>query len=103
MILLSWHVLGQDCGNTDIEGVDSTNAYYGGTATLFNYVNWVESSSWDGRHGLVVSKHSAVYPLLSYFILYLCFKPMLLKRLIKVQKPVKMNIVLHLFMFKMVL
>ncbi|KAF7828327.1 Hydroxymethylglutaryl-CoA synthase [Senna tora] len=48
-------------GNTDIEGVDSTNACYGGTAALFNCVNWVESSSWDGRYGLVVSVDSAVY------------------------------------------
>ncbi|KAK9076720.1 hypothetical protein SSX86_005054 [Deinandra increscens subsp. villosa] len=51
----------EDCGNTDIEGVDSTNACYGGTAALFNCVNWVESSSWDGRYGLVVSTDSAVY------------------------------------------
>ncbi|KAK2985068.1 hypothetical protein RJ640_022946 [Escallonia rubra] len=49
------------CGNTDIEGVDSTNACYGGTAALFNCVNWVESSSWDGRYGLVVCTDSAVY------------------------------------------
>ncbi|KAH9721686.1 Hydroxymethylglutaryl-CoA synthase [Citrus sinensis] len=48
-------------GNTDIEGVDSTNACYGGTAALFNCVNWVESSSWDGRYGLVVCTDSAVY------------------------------------------
>ncbi|TKY55360.1 Hydroxymethylglutaryl-CoA synthase [Spatholobus suberectus] len=48
-------------GNTDIEGVDSTNACYGGTAALFNCVNWVESSSWDGRFGLVVCTDSAVY------------------------------------------
>eukprot|EP00262_Sarcandra_glabra_P007169 TRINITY_DN1979_c0_g1_i1.p1 TRINITY_DN1979_c0_g1~~TRINITY_DN1979_c0_g1_i1.p1 ORF type:complete len:476 (+),score=79.56 TRINITY_DN1979_c0_g1_i1:209-1636(+) len=48
-------------GNTDIEGVDSTNACYGGTAALFNCVNWVESSCWDGRYGLVVCTDSAVY------------------------------------------
>ena len=51
----------QKCGNTDIEGVDSTNACYGGTAALFNCVNWVESSSWDGRYGLVVCTDSAVH------------------------------------------
>ncbi|KAJ6807550.1 hydroxymethylglutaryl-CoA synthase-like [Iris pallida] len=51
----------QEHGNTDIEGVDSTNACYGGTAALFNCVNWVESSSWDGRYGLVVCTDSAVY------------------------------------------
>ncbi|KAM7531228.1 hypothetical protein LguiB_034638 [Lonicera macranthoides] len=51
----------EECENTDIEGVDSTNACYGGTAALFNCVNWVESSSWDGRYGLVVCTDSAVY------------------------------------------
>lgn len=39
----------EDSGNTDVEGVDATNACYGGTAALFNAVNWVESSSWDGE------------------------------------------------------
>ncbi|KAL1357480.1 hypothetical protein HN51_009381 [Arachis hypogaea] len=51
----------EESGNTDIEGVDSTNACYGGTAALFNCVNWVESSSWDGRYGLVICADSAVY------------------------------------------
>ncbi|KAJ6341881.1 hypothetical protein OIU78_009930 [Salix suchowensis] len=51
----------EKCGNTDIEGVDSTNACYGGTAALLNCVNWVESNSWDGRYGLVVCTDSAVY------------------------------------------
>ncbi|XP_061361106.1 hydroxymethylglutaryl-CoA synthase-like isoform X2 [Gastrolobium bilobum] len=51
----------EESGNGDIEGVDSTNACYGGTAALFNCVNWVESTSWDGRYGLVVCTDSAVY------------------------------------------
>lgn len=51
----------EETGNTDIEGVDSTNACYGGTAALFNCVNWVESCSWDGRYGLVVCTDNAVY------------------------------------------
>ncbi|GAB4834325.1 hypothetical protein Ancab_032578 [Ancistrocladus abbreviatus] len=51
----------EECGNTDIEGVDSTNACYGGTAALLNCVNWVESCSWDGRYGLVVCTDTAVY------------------------------------------
>eukprot|EP00250_Pteridium_aquilinum_P012799 c20952_g1_i1 orf=359-1750(+) len=51
----------QKCGNTDIEGVDSTNACYGGTAALLNCANWVESSAWDGRYGLVIAADSAVY------------------------------------------
>jgi hypothetical protein len=50
----------QESGNTDIEGVDSSNACYGGTAALLNCVNWVESNSWDGRYGLVVCTDSAV-------------------------------------------
>lgn len=48
-------------GCTDIEGVDSTNACYGGTAALFNAVAWVESSSYDGRSALVVAGDNAVY------------------------------------------
>ncbi|KAG5410731.1 hypothetical protein IGI04_007050 [Brassica rapa subsp. trilocularis] len=50
----------EKCGNTDVEGVDSTNACYGGTAALLNCVNWVESNSWDGRYGLVICTDSAV-------------------------------------------
>lgn len=48
-------------GNTDLEGVDSTNACYGGTAALFNSVNWIESSAWDGRLALAVCADIAVY------------------------------------------
>lgn len=46
---------------TDLEGVDTTNACYGGTAALFNAINWVESSSWDGRLAIVVCGDIAVY------------------------------------------
>ncbi|KAJ1253984.1 hypothetical protein BS78_K142400 [Paspalum vaginatum] len=49
----------EESGNTDIEGVDSSNACYGGTAALLNCVNWVESKSWDGRYGLVVCTDNA--------------------------------------------
>lgn len=48
-------------GNTDIEGIDSKNACYGGTAALFNAVNWIESSSWDGRDAIVVAADIAIY------------------------------------------
>lgn len=41
-------------GNHDVEGVDTYNACYGGTAALFNTVAWMESRAWDGRYGLVV-------------------------------------------------
>jgi len=51
----------QKSGNTDIEGIDTTNACYGCTAALFNSLNWIESSSWDGRLALVVAGDIAVY------------------------------------------
>lgn len=47
--------------NTDIEGLDSVNACYGGTNALFNAINWVESSSWDGRDAIVVAADIAIY------------------------------------------
>jgi len=47
--------------NTDVEGVTSTNACYGGTAALLNSIAWVESSAWDGRYALVVCGDIAVY------------------------------------------
>ncbi|KAK4983972.1 3-hydroxy-3-methylglutaryl coenzyme A synthase [Elasticomyces elasticus] len=50
-----------DSGNTEIEGVDTVNACYGGTSALFNAVNWIESRSWDGRDALVVTGDIAVY------------------------------------------
>jgi len=48
-------------GVTDLEGIDTTNACYGGTAALFNAINWIESSSYDGRLALVVCGDIAVY------------------------------------------
>lgn len=44
----------EDSGNTDIEGIDTTNACYGGTAALINAINWVESSSWDGKMMMMI-------------------------------------------------
>ena len=44
----------EESGNTNVEGIDTTNACYGGTAALFNALNWVESSSWDGESRVVV-------------------------------------------------
>ena len=49
------------CGNTGIEGVDTVNACYGGTNAFFNAVNWIESSSWDGRAAIVVAGDIALY------------------------------------------
>lgn len=50
-----------DSGNHNVEGLDTTNACYGGTAALFNAVAWVESSAWDGRAAVVVAGDIAVY------------------------------------------
>jgi hydroxymethylglutaryl-CoA synthase len=50
-----------DSGNSEVEGLDSTNACYGSTAALFNTFAWVESSAWDGRYGVVVAGDIAVY------------------------------------------
>lgn len=50
-----------ESGNSDVEGVDNVNACFGGTAALFNAINWVESSYWDGRYACVVMGDIAVY------------------------------------------
>jgi hydroxymethylglutaryl-CoA synthase len=47
--------------NTNIEGVDTVNACYGGTNAFFNTVNWIESSGWDGRDAIVVAGDIALY------------------------------------------
>lgn len=49
-------------GNTDVEGVDTTNACYGGTSALLNAIAWIQSPFWDGRLALVVCGDIAVYP-----------------------------------------
>lgn len=51
----------EEAGNTNIEGVDTINACYGGTNALFNAVNWIESSAWDGRSAIVVAGDIALY------------------------------------------
>lgn len=51
----------EESGNREVEGIDSINACYGGTAALLNAINWVESSSWDGRYAVVVTGDIAVY------------------------------------------
>lgn len=51
----------KESGNTDVEGVHATNACYGGTASLFHAIDWIESSSWDGRYALVIAGDIAVY------------------------------------------
>lgn len=52
----------KESGNHDIEGVTSINACYGSTNAIFNTLNWIDSTSWDGRYGIVISSDIAVYP-----------------------------------------
>ncbi|QPG75205.1 3-hydroxy-3-methylglutaryl coenzyme A synthase [Brettanomyces nanus] len=47
--------------NTDVEGIDTLNACYGGTAAVINAINWVQSDSWDGRDAIVVCGDIAIY------------------------------------------
>ncbi|KAF9939875.1 Hydroxymethylglutaryl-CoA synthase, cytoplasmic [Modicella reniformis] len=51
----------EESGNHDVEGIDTKNACYGGTASVFHAVNWIESSSWDGRLALIVAADIASY------------------------------------------
>ena len=48
-------------GNSNIEGLTTYNACYGGVQALFNTVAWVQSAAWDGRLGIVVASDIAVY------------------------------------------
>ncbi|USP73718.1 hypothetical protein yc1106_00992 [Curvularia clavata] len=51
----------EESGNYNVEGIDTVNACYGGTNALFNTVNWIESSAWDGRDAIVVAGDIALY------------------------------------------
>ena len=51
-------------GNSNVEGIDTTNACFGGTQALFNAVSWVESSAWDGTYPLF---YMLKFPLFSLF------------------------------------
>ena len=48
-------------GNLNVEGVDTVNACYGGTNAVFNAINWIESSAWDGRNAVVIAGDIALY------------------------------------------
>jgi hydroxymethylglutaryl-CoA synthase len=50
-----------ESGNHNVEGIDTVNACFGGTNAVFNAVNWVESSAWDGREAIVVAGDIALY------------------------------------------
>ncbi|KAL2755879.1 hypothetical protein ACRALDRAFT_1057190 [Sodiomyces alcalophilus JCM 7366] len=47
--------------NTNIEGVDTVNACYGGTNAFINAVHWISSPFWDGRDAIVVAGDIALY------------------------------------------
>lgn len=51
----------EESGNTNVEGIDTVNACYGGTNAVFNSINWIESSAWDGRDAIVVTGDIALY------------------------------------------
>ncbi|KAJ2791732.1 3-hydroxy-3-methylglutaryl coenzyme A synthase [Coemansia linderi] len=51
----------EESGNFSVEGIDTTNACYGGTSALFNACQWMDSAAWDGRLALVVAGDIAVY------------------------------------------
>ncbi|KAJ1735964.1 3-hydroxy-3-methylglutaryl coenzyme A synthase [Coemansia biformis] len=51
----------EESGNFTVEGIDTSNACYGGTSALFNACQWVSSPAWDGRLALVVAADIAVY------------------------------------------
>lgn len=48
-------------GNTEVEGLDNTNACYGGTAALLNSTAWLDSAASRGRLALVVCADISVY------------------------------------------
>ncbi len=51
----------KESGNFHVDGLDTTNACYGGTQALFNAIDWVESRRWDGRLAVVIAGDIAVY------------------------------------------
>lgn len=57
----------EDSGNSNVEGIDTTNACYGGTNALFNALNWIESSSWDGEFLLVIIQGSGIQTMIICF------------------------------------
>jgi len=63
MAMLSLHSMELISRNgSNGSGTDTYNACYGGTQALFNAINWLESSSCEGRLALVVTTDIARYP-----------------------------------------
>ena len=46
----------------DVEGTDTYNACYGGTAALLNCTNWTTSQAWDGRWAIACATDIADSP-----------------------------------------
>ncbi len=46
---------------TDIEGIDCTNACFGGTMALFNSLSWLHSPFWSGKYSIVITTDIAIY------------------------------------------
>lgn len=69
----------EESGNSEIEGLDTTNACYGGTAALFHAVNWIESSSWDGEIAkracfkVIIGHKTKVFGFIFFF--FFCQRP----------------------------
>lgn len=57
-----------NCDNKNVEGVDSINACYGGTAALFNSIAWIECSAWNGTH------YTDIYIIIDECVFYLLLK-----------------------------
>ena len=45
----------------DILGITTVNTSYGSTNALINTLNWISSSFWDGRYGIVVEVGDGSY------------------------------------------
>lgn len=41
-------------GNPDVEGIVSPSSPYASVISFVNAVNWIESTSWDGRYAMVI-------------------------------------------------
>ena len=42
-------------------GIDYIRGCYGSTAALFDTINWIESTSWDGRYAIVFAGDIMTY------------------------------------------
>ena len=47
----------RSAGNEDVEGIISPSSSYASVTSFVNAVNWIESTSWDGRYAMVIVGH----------------------------------------------